>query len=1102
MLRNCFQTIFHSSLSVRDSLKSLKSIKSTRTFDVTSKELAQLMEYRGLESIQKVKEFGSINGLCMKLHISLDKGLDTTGDDIKLRKQVFGSNKLTEITSKSFHSLIFEALQEKTMVMLEICALVSLALSFYHPSNESSDDQNLYSEQINKDRYGYIESVAIWLSIMITVFVMATSEYGKEAKFRALQNRLEKEHKINILRNGNIYEISTSDLVVGDICIIKYGDVIPADGILFEYNELRIDESSMTGESDLVAKSTDKDITMFAGTHVMEGSGRMIVIAVGANSQTGVIHTLMKSGKKGKSILQCKLADLAIKIGYFGISIAIITIVMLIVRSCIVEFAIKKEKLAYKHIKEFFDHVITGITILVVAVPEGLPLAVSLSLAYSVKQMMRDNNLVRHIDACETMGNATTVCSDKTGTLTANKMTAVQCYAFGIYYTKLSKRQLDFNFKIDNDNDYNDKNVSKIDKNTNTNKSNKDKHIAVHILAQNIALNSAYTSRIARDENNLIRQYGNKTECALLGFLYKLQYDYAKLRQEFPVNQIHRVFAFNSMRKLMRTIIKLPDDQGFRLLAKGASEIILRKCSFIIGVNGKLLRLNMIEKNKITQKVLKVMALNGLRTICLAYVDYIFQNDDDDDTTTTNTTNDEKKTTTNKSNCKMIKRNTEPDWDDEESYSNMTFLAVVGIEDPIRIDVAQAIKKFQKSGITVRMVTGDNIDTARSIAIKCGIINHSDNCNNNSINKKNQFMILDGKQFNQMIRNDTGEIDQDLFDQIWPNLRVLARSSPMDKYILVKHIIASKITSAREVVAVTGDGTNDAPALKMADVGFAMGIAGTEVAKEASDIILTDDNFSSIIKSVIWGRNVYDSIAKFIQFQLTVNIVAVLICFVSACIIQESPLRPVQMLWVNLIMDTLGSLALSTEEPDKSVLLRKPYGRNKPLISINMLKIIVGNALYQLIILIVFLFYGPQWLDFDSGLQFSRNTPTVHFTMLFNIFVMMTLFNEINSRKINGDRNVFEGLASNWMFCSIFSGTFFIQVCIVQFGSIWFNTSPLDLSQWLWCLAFGISIMIWGQIITTLTLKTSNYNWINGINNTTLTHRTATTHSTKRRNDD
>lgn len=184
------------------------------------------------------------------------------------------------------------------------------------------------------------------------------------------------------------------------------------------------------------------------------------------------------------------------------------------------------------------------------------------------------------------------------------------------------------------------------------------------------------------------------------------------------------------------------------------------------------------------------------------------------------------------------------------------------------------------------MVTGDNIDTARSIAIKCGIINHSDNCNNNSINKKNQFMILDGKQFNQMIRNDTGEIDQDLFDQIWPNLRVLARSSPMDKYILVKHIIASKITSAREVVAVTGDGTNDAPALKMADVGFAMGIAGTEVAKEASDIILTDDNFSSIIKSVIWGRNVYDSIAKFIQFQLTVNIVAVLICFVSACIIQ------------------------------------------------------------------------------------------------------------------------------------------------------------------------------------------------------------------------
>ncbi|XP_046911499.2 plasma membrane calcium-transporting ATPase 2 isoform X1 [Dermatophagoides farinae] len=1063
MFADCFSTIFQSTCRVRDSLKSsLKTVSTTtatttaKKFDVTNKELTELMEYRGLESIEKVEEkFGSINELCMKLNISLDKGIDGTDDEIKLRKQVFGSNKLIAITSKSFLSLVLEALQEKTMIMLEICAFVSLALSFYHPTNESSSDdhRNPYLEQKNEDRYGYVESVAIWLSIMITVLVMATSEYGKEAKFRALQNRLEKEHKINVLRNGNIHEISTSDLVVGDICIIKYGDVIPADGILFEYNELKIDESSMTGESDLVAKRTDKDITLFAGTHVMEGSGRMIVIAVGANSQTGVIYTLMKSGKKGKSILQCKLADLAVKIGYFGISIAIITIIMLIVRSCIVEFAIKQEKLAYKHIKEFFDHVITGITILVVAVPEGLPLAVSLSLAYSVKQMMRDNNLVRHIDACETMGNATTICSDKTGTLTANKMTAVQCYTFGIYYTKLSKRQLNFHTA---------QNIT-----------------FVHILAQNIALNSASTSRIARDENNLIKQYGNKTECALLGLLYKLQYDYAKLRNEFSVNEIHRVFAFNSMRKLMRTIIKLPDDQGFRLLAKGASEIILRKCSFIIGVDGKLLRLNLMEKNKITQQVIKVMAHNGLRTICLAYVDYIFHDDDDDDANDAN--NDENSRPNhnrdnNKPNCKMIKRNIEPEWDDEQSYSDMTCLAIVGIEDPIRKDVPQAIKKFQESGITVRMITGDNIDTARSIANKCGIINTDSNSN-----QEKNFMILDGKQFNQMIRNDSGEIDQDLFDSIWPHLRVLARSSPMDKYILVKHIIASRITSAREVVAVTGDGTNDAPALKMADVGFAMGIAGTEVAKEASDIILTDDNFSSIIKSVIWGRNVYDSIAKFIQFQLTVNIVAVLICFVSACIIQESPLRPVQMLWVNLIMDTLGSLALSTEEPDKTVLLRKPYGRNKPLISTNMLKIIAGNALYQLAILISFLFYGPQWLDFDSGLQLSKNTPTVHFTMLFNIFVMLTLFNEINSRKINGDRNVFEGILANWMFCSIFSGTLFIQVCIIQFGSIWFNTCPLDLSQWMWCLAFGFSMLVWGQITTTMTLKTRNYNWINGI---------------------
>ena len=340
-----------------------------------------------------------------------------------------------------------------------------------------------------------------------------------------------------------------------------------------------------------------------------------------------------------------------------------------------------------------------------------------------------------------------------------------------------------------------------------------------------------------------------------------------------------------------------------------------------------------------------------------------------------------------------------------------------------------------------------SIDTARAIANKCGIINKA---------KSSADLVLESREFNRTIKNEDGTVNQAKFDTVWPRLKVLARMTPTDKYILVKHIIESKLHPNREVVAVTGDGTNDAPALKMADVGFAMGIAGTEVAKEASDIILTDDNFSSIVKSVIWGRNVYDSIAKFIQFQLTVNVVAVAIAFASACAISESPLKAVQMLWVNLIMDTLGSLALSTEPPSKALLLRKPYGRNKSIITWTMFAIICCNALYQFVILMLLLFVGERFFDIDSGVDRPEPSPaSQHYTIIFNAFVLMTLFNEINSRKINGEKNVFSGIASNVVFCSIFVSTAVIQVIIVQFGGISFSTAPLSCSQWLWCLVLG-----------------------------------------------
>ncbi|KAG5450888.1 Plasma membrane calcium-transporting ATPase 3, partial [Clonorchis sinensis] len=405
----------------------------------------------------------------------------------------------------------------------------------------------------------------------------------------------------------------------------------------------------------------------------------------------------------------------------------------------------------------------------------------------------------------------------------------------------------------------------------------------------------------------------------------------------------------------------------------------------------------------------------------------------------------------------QLSRGQLPDLDDEDSIvADLTCIGVVGIEDPVRPEVPAAIRKCQRAGITVRMVTGDNINTARSIALKCGILKPGEN-----------YIVLEGKEFNNRVRDPkTNRVRQDLIDQVWPQLRVLARSSPQDKYTLVSGIIDSHMTTRREVVAVTGDGTNDGPALKKADVGFAMGIAGTDVAKEASDIILTDDNFTSIVKAVMWGRNVYDSISKFLQFQLTVNMVAIIVAFVGACFITDSPLKAVQMLWVNLIMDTLASLALATELPTEELLERAPYGRSKPIIGRTMIKNIVGQALYQLAVIFYLLWFGEQILDVESGRGLSEkgiNRPTEHFTVIFNTFVMMTLFNEINARKIHGQRNIFSGLMNNILFLIIWVATFFLQVIIVQFGGYAFSTAPLPLEHWLWCLFFGIGSLVWGQ---------------------------------------
>ncbi|XP_041747788.1 plasma membrane calcium-transporting ATPase 2 isoform X10 [Coregonus clupeaformis] len=1021
-------------------------------FGVSVMELRGLMELRGGEAVVKIQEdYGDMDGLCQRLKTSPTEGLTGDVTDLDKRKEVYGENLIPPKKPKTFLQLVWEALQDVTLIILEVAALISLGLSFYQPpggdSGESCGTAAAGAEDEGEAEAGWIEGAAILLSVVCVVLVTAFNDWSKEKQFRGLQSRIEQEQKFQVVRGAEVIQLPVADIVVGDIAQIKYGDLLPADGVLIQGNDLKIDESSLTGESDHVKKDADRDPMLLSGTHVMEGSGRMLVTAVGVNSQTGIIFTLLGAGEEGeeekekekkvkkqdgaaamemqplksaeggemeekekkkanvskkeKSVLQGKLTKLAVQIGKAGLVMSAITVIILVLYFAVDNFVLQKRPWLTEctpiYVQYFVKFFIIGVTVLVVAVPEGLPLAVTISLAYSVKKMMKDNNLVRHLDACETMGNATAICSDKTGTLTTNRMTAVACYVGDVHYKEIPDPGL--------------LSVKSLD-----------------ILVNAISLNSAYTTKIlpATKEGGLPMQVGNKTECGLLGLVLDLKRDYQPVRNQIPEEKLYKVYTFNSVRKSMSTVIKLPDG-SFRMYSKGASEIVLKKCTKILNQEGEPRVFRPRDKDEMVKKVIEPMACDGLRTICVAFRDF--------------------------------PADPEPLWDNESDILNeLTAVCVVGIEDPVRPEVPAAIVRCQRAGITVRMVTGDNINTARAIAIKCGIIHPGED-----------FLCIDGKEFNRRIRNEKGEVEQERMDKVWPKLRVLARSSPTDKHTLVKGIIDSCLTEQRQVVAVTGDGTNDGPALKKADVGFAMGIAGTDVAKEASDIILTDDNFSSIVKAVMWGRNVYDSISKFLQFQLTVNVVAVIVAFTGACITQDSPLKAVQMLWVNLIMDTFASLALATEPPTEALLMRKPYGRNKPLISSTMTKNILGHGIYQLVIIFSLLFVGEQIFDIDSGRNAPLHSPpSEHYTIIFNTFVLMQLFNEINARKIHGERNVFDGIFRNPIFCSIVFGTFAIQIVIVQFGGKPFSCTPLNLEKWGWCTFLGLGELVWGQVIATI----------------------------------
>ncbi|KAA6411107.1 MAG: calcium-translocating P-type PMCA-type [Lasallia pustulata] len=799
---------------------------------------------------------------------------------------------------------------------------------------------------------------------------------------------------------------------------LEPGDLIPVDGIFISGHNLKCDESSATGESDLLKKYGGEEVFraieahenigkmdpfIVSGGKVTEGIGTFLVTAVGVNSSHG--KTMMSLREDAQTTpLQSKLNVLAEYIAKLGLAAGLLLFVCTFIKFLTQLHSIQGGAKAKG--QQFLQVFIVAVTIVVVAVPEGLPLAVTLALAFATTRMLKDNNLVRLLRACETMGNATTICSDKTGTLTQNKMSVV-AGTLGTASRFGDKSSPDSSQPISPT-----KGKSAV-----KGKQTAPEHDASDVsttefvstlsdevkslLTQSIAINS---TAFEGEEDGHGTFIGSKTETALLSFAR----DYLAMG---PVNEersnanIVQVVPFDSGRKCMASVIKLENGR-YRMLVKGASEIMLERCTKIILDPAKDLAETPLTRDNVESLtgIITNYASRSLRTIGILFRDF----------------------------DQWPPKGTPSQEDDpklavfDKVFKDMVFLGVVGIQDPLRVGVAEAVLACQKAGVVVRMVTGDNLMTAKAIAEECRIYTPGG-------------VAIEGPQFRKL-----SKIQQ---NQMIPRLQVLARSSPKDKKTLVE-----RLREMGETVAVTGDGTNDAPALKAADVGFSMGIAGTEVAKEASAIILMDDNFASIVKAIMWGRAVNDAVKKFLQFQVTVNITAVVLTFISGVSSNDetSVLTAVQLLWVNLIMDTFAALALATDPPTPSILDRKPEPKSAPLITLTMWKMIVGQCIYQLVVTLVLYFGGKTILSYQTERELGQLQ-----TLVFNTFVWMQIFNQYNSRRLDNGFNIFEGILNNYFFIGIQIIIVAGQVMIVLVGGKAFSTVRLNGAQWAYSLVLG-----------------------------------------------
>ncbi|KAI9182736.1 hypothetical protein LWI28_028360 [Acer negundo] len=927
-----------------------KSVSYSIDPNVDRSKLIDIVKNKDFHSLRCI---GGVEGVATALVTNPEDGIDGNDEDVAKRSQLFGTNTYHKPPPKGFLYFVIDAFKDTTILILLVCAALSLAFGIKEHGAEE----------------GWYEGGSIFVAVFLVIVVSAFSNYRQETQFDKL-SKISSNIKVEVVRDARRMPISIFDLVVGDVVFLKIGDQIPADGLFLDGYSLQVDESSMTGESDHVEVDSTNNPFLFSGSKVADGYGKMLVVSVGMDTAWGEMMSSISGDSNERTPLQARLDRLTSSIGTVGLAVALLVLAVLLIRyftgNTKDENGTKEYNGGKTNMDDVFNSVIriisAAVTIVVVAIPEGLPLAVTLTLAYSMKRMMSDQAMVRKLPACETMGSATVICTDKTGTLTLNQMTVTK-----FWLGQESIEEDSYNVIVSD---------------------------VGELIHQGVGLNTTGSVCKPASGSSVSEISGSPTEKAILSWAVKeLDMDMEKLKKKYSILHVE---TFNSEKKRSGVSIRKIADNTIHIHWKGAAEMILAMCSHYYESNGIIKSMGEDGRSKI-ETIIHGMAASSLRCIAFAHKQISAEELE---------YNEDGKTR------KMLKE------------EGLTLLGIVGLKDPCRPGVQKAVEVCRAARVDIKMITGDNVFTAKAIATECGILNFNQ--------QEEAGEVVEGIEF----RNYTPEERMQKVNKI----RVMARSSPFDKLLMVQCL-----KQIGHVVAVTGDGTNDAPALKEADIGLSMGIQGTEVAKESSDIVILDDNFSSVVTVLRWGRCVYNNIQKFIQFQLTVNVAALVINFVAAVSAGEVPLTAVQLLWVNLIMDTLGALALATDRPTDELMKKSPVGRTEPLITNIMWRNLLSQALYQIALLLTLQFKGESIFNL---------TPEENDTMIFNTFVLCQVFNEFNARKLE-KKNVFKGILKNRLFLGIVGITIVLQVVMVEFLKKFANTVRLDWEQWLACIVMA-----------------------------------------------